>query len=406
MERRILESFAARYPASAQRRGGRRLRLRDWPELLPAAFASAESRCSFLEAMERLERSGLVELHWKKRRVGDDLAAVDLADPAELYRRLGLPLPEDEAAALRAAAADAETAALGRGDGKAASRFRIIGERADDLAGKIGPRDVADLAKLAACAPFETERLPLRALSIRLFADSKRLESLAAVFRTMESATKAGGERASAVGPDLFPRRSYPEAAIAGRADLVFRDGAVWTLAGRAVSLSASAVFDLDAVRPRVERVGTGRAASPPRALCVENKETFHAFVRAPGGFDVVTYCGGRPNRAVRTLLRLIALAGFAVYHAGDLDPDGIAILGEVSRLCGARPLGMDTEVFDRYQAYARGLDRTIVARLDNLTPDVLELPGIADLAAAIRARGKGVEQEIIDYAPLVAELD
>ena len=54
MERAILEAFAARYPASAQRRGGRPLRISNWVELLPAAFGSASGRLSFLDAMERL----------------------------------------------------------------------------------------------------------------------------------------------------------------------------------------------------------------------------------------------------------------------------------------------------------------------------------------------------------------
>jgi hypothetical protein len=33
-----------------------------------------------------------------------------------------------------------------------------------------------------------------------------------------------------------------------------------------------------------------------------------------------------------------------------------------------------------------------------------LELPGIAELHDAIRHNRKGIEQEIIDYAPLIAE--
>jgi hypothetical protein len=178
---------------------------------------------------------------------------------------------------------------------------------------------------------------------------------------------------------------------------LVFRDGAVWSLEGRAVSLSPSAVFDLDAVRPK--------PGASLRALTVENKETFHAFVREPFGFGLVICTGGRPNRAVRTLLRLVAIAGFTVFHAGDLDPDGIAILGEVARLCGARNLGMNRAVFEQYLPYARPLDRTLVSRLKVIPSEDLELPDIAELASSIRVHGKGIEQEIIDYGPLIAEL-
>ena len=396
MERRILELFAERYRSSAQRRGGRALRLRAWPELMSEAFSSADARLSFLDAMERLERSGLVKLRWKKRRVGDELEAVDLIDAAALYARLGLPLPEDEASALAAAAEAAGEEAENRGDGTAASFFKSIAERSGGLAGKISPREIADLASYAAFDHREAERLPIRALSIRLYSDSKRLESLISAFRSVGTSLRTAGAGVSFA--ERFPRRSYPEAAVAGRVALVFRDGAVWSLEGRAVSLGWSAAFDLDAIRPKAEDL-------TQRALTVENKETFHAFVREPFGFGLVICTGGRPNRAVRTLLHLVAIAGFSVFHAGDLDPDGIAILGEVAHLCGARSLGMDRAVFDEYLPYGRSLDRSLVSRLEAVPSEVLEMPGIADLAASIRLHRKGIEQEIIDYGPLIAGL-
>jgi hypothetical protein len=360
------------------------------------AFSSADSRFSFLDAMERLERAGIVALRWKKRRAGDDLESVDLIDAAALYSRLGRPLPEAEAAALAAAAGAAEAAARRRGDGRAAAFFGSIAARSGGLAGKISPRDVEDLSAYAAFDKREAERLPIRALSIRLYSDSKRLEDLISTFRFVRTSLNAAGADASFA--ELFPLRSYPEVAVAGRVSLVFREGAVWSLEGRAVSLSLSAVGDLDGIRPKA-------GVPSPRALTVENKETFHAFVREPFGFGIVICTGGRPNRAVRTLLRLVAIAGFSVFHAGDLDPDGIAILGEVARLCGARPLGMDRAVFDRYLPHARLLDRSIASRLESVPAEAFELPGIEELASSIRAHGKGIEQEIIDYGPLIAAL-
>lgn len=389
MEGKILALFAARYPASAQRRGGRALRLRDWPRLLPDAFSSADARHSFLDAMERLERAGILSLHWKKRRVGDDLESADLIDAAALYGRLGLALPEEQAFALLDAAARAADGAVQCDDRKTVVFFQSIAARADSLAGRISPRDIEDIAAFFAFDAREAERLPIRALSIRLYADSKRLEALTDAFRSNRSADD---------DLDPFPVRSYPEAAIAGHAELLFSDGAVWPLGGRSISVPLTAAAELDAIRPP-----PGVAA--PRALSVENKETFHAFVREPFGFDLIVCTGGRPNRCVRLLLRLLAVAGFTVHHAGDLDADGIAILAETAALCGARPLGMNRQVFDRYLPYARDLDPALVARLDGLPPGTLDLPGIAELVAAIRTHRKGVEQEIIDYAPLVDDI-
>jgi hypothetical protein len=107
---------------------------------------------------------------------------------------------------------------------------------------------------------------------------------------------------------------------------------------------------------------------------------------------------GGRPNRAVRAVLRVLALSGFSVFHAGDLDADGIAILYEVHSLCGALPFGMNGAVFDRYLPWARDLDAALVSRLGSVPQAAFELPGILDLAERIRQTARGVEQEIVDY--------
>lgn len=381
MERRILEVFAARYPASAQRRGGRPMRVKAWEELLPDAFATGAARLSFLDAMERLERAGILRLEWKKRLKGDALLAAELVGPGALYRRLGLPTPEAEAAELRSAALGFSSEALSRGDGAAAALFSRIAEKTDSLAGRLTPRDAADAAALFAFDREEAARLQIRALSIRLFRDSKRLEALAALLRPL------------ADSPSTLPVRSYPEAAVAGSVEFAFSDGAVWPLAGRPVALSLEAAEALRAIR--------AAKAGRPRALSVENKETFHAFARHPLGFDFTLCAGGRPNRAVRAVLRTLAASGFEVFHAGDMDADGISILAEVASVCGARPFGMDPETFDRYAPFARELDATLVARTASIPEEALKIPGIAELVARIRETGKGVEQEIIDYGSL-----
>jgi len=411
MERAILETFAARYPASAQRRGGRPLRISNWVELLPAAFGSAAGRLSFLDAMERLAGAGVLALLWKKRRVGDELAAAVLADPRALYDRLGLPVPEDLAAGLAGTARKLSAAADDRGDLTAAAFFRFIAERADSLTDRLSPRDLADADALFAFDRNEADRLPIRALSIRLYHDSKRLEALTSILRPLavRAASGSGTSGSTAGGsadPLPLPERTYPEVAIAGNVDLVFRDGSLWPLGNRAITLSIPAAGQLLRIKAAA-RPAAGLAAgsvvgvAPPRALSIENKETFHAFVRCPLGFDFLLCTGGRPNRAVRAVLRVLASSGFSVFHAGDLDADGISILAEAASLCGALPFGMDAATFDRYLPYARDLDPSLVSRLSSVPAAARELPGIWELAERIRETGKGVEQEIIDYGDI-----
>ncbi|OHE71944.1 MAG: hypothetical protein A2Z99_00245 [Treponema sp. GWB1_62_6] len=419
MERAILEAFAARYPASAQRRGGRPLRISNWVELLPAAFGSASGRLSFLDAMERLAGAGILALIWKKHREGDELAAAVLTDPRALYERLGLPVPEDLAAGLVGTARKLSAVADDRGDPAAAAFFRFVAERADSLADRLSPRDLADVDALFAFDRAEADRLPIRALSIRLYHDSKRLEALTAILRPLAVRAASGSETSGSTAggpadPLPLPERTYPEVAIAGNVDLVFRDGSRWPLGNRAITLSLPAAGQilridraaLPAASPAAEpaaalAAGGAVGGAAPQALSIENKETFHAFVRCPLGFDFLLCTGGRPNRAVRAVLRVLASSGFSVFHAGDLDADGISILAEAASLCGALPFGMDASTFDRYLPYARDLDPSLVSRLSSVPAAARELPGIRELAERIRETGKGVEQEIIDYGDI-----
>jgi hypothetical protein len=89
---------------------------------------------------------------------------------------------------------------------------------------------------------------------------------------------------------------------------------------------------------------------------------------------------------------------GYRIYHAGDLDADGIAILGELHRLVGAQPFGMNVKTFDRYLPYGRPLEAAFLRRLAQIPEDTRLLGSIGPLIERIAATGKTVEQEIIDY--------
>ncbi len=344
--------------------------------------------------MERLERDGIITLIWKRRREGDDLEAAELLAPRKLYERLSLDFPDDLAEKLHASAHVAYMTATGRGDPAATALFEYIAGHADDLCDRIVPRDIDDADRLFRHPASETARLPIRALSIVLYNDSKRLEHLASVLGQLYDRT------VRAYYPDHagFPERSYPEVAVAGSVELIFKDGSAWNLEPGAVSLSMEAAANLISIQP------LKKSATVTDFLCalsVENKETFHAFARNRNGFNFIVCTGGRPNRAVRSVLRALAASGAEVYHAGDLDADGIAILAEVAELCAARPYGMDRATFDRYLPYARELDKSLVSRLDSIPAAALLLDGIPELIERIRDSGKGVEQEIIDYGEL-----
>jgi hypothetical protein len=422
-EQAILDLFADRYPLSAMRSGGRRLRLRSWDRLLPQFFRTADALGSFLSAMEQLELKGILFLGWKKRLRGEHLLWAELADPESLYRQLDRRTPEAEAALIRESALEAQAEVESAADTVAglravqanaadlraaqanaadpgpyfepgspgtASFFASLAERADELVGWATPQDIRDTALVLSQAPGAFRGVPIRAVSIKLFKDSKRLERLLSRIKRMHALL-------SLPLPRGLPLRSYPEVWISGPVELIYEGGRSVIVDRHPLGLSLGSVQALRAVRPIGAAGGLSCLSAPKRALSVENKESFYALSVSELGFSCYVACGGRPNRAVKGFLRLLAAQGWELSHWGDLDPDGIAILGEVHALCGAAPFLMDCATFDAYLAYARSLDDSILSRIRMIPQEVRDLPGIPALIQRIEATRRGVEQEIID---------
>jgi hypothetical protein len=155
----------------------------------------------------------------------------------------------------------------------------------------------------------------------------------------------------------------------------------------------------------KIEPLGETGTAAPPSVLMVENKETFYALAgtRARDGenrsrYDAILYTAGHPNRAVRALVGVFAASGFAFYHAGDLDIDGVLILQELTDMAGkpVMPVRMDGETFEQYRCYGRRLEASMLRRASLVREETRNLPGIGELVDLIEKTGLGVEQEII----------
>jgi hypothetical protein len=99
-------------------------------------------------------------------------------------------------------------------------------------------------------------------------------------------------------------------------------------------------------------------------------------------------------------MVRAFAASGFSLYHAGDLDPDGILILQELAEAACSpvKPFYMDAATFDTYRDYGRKLEASMLRRISLIKPETLAIPGMASLVGRIQDTGLGVEQEIIDY--------
>jgi len=410
-EKRILELLAERYPSAAAATGGRFLRLRpagNFPEL---ASAGADDTESFLEAAEKLEKEGIVSLVWEKHRKGEAVKSMTLENPEALFALLGRSSPVSVLEGAKAAAREmAERAADDIvGDDRAGFFSWLSGNlRPEDAAAGIDDASVHALGCLSAAlssgaAGEAVAALTPRALSVRLFSDSKYLEAL--LYRTRFLLQRAESDGVPV--PDFSAlERSFPETMLAGRFALEFADAApLENETGMIIGLPAVSVRLLKAVRGLNHPLAPPTSGGAPSVLSVENKETFYALAKGVqsaelAGFDCVLYTAGHPNQAVCALLDVFARSGFVFFHAGDLDPDGIIILQEVMRASGrpVRPFCMDSAVFERYFPFARELTAGMLSRFVQLADETRALAGIETLVERILSTGKGVEQEVIDY--------
>ncbi len=371
--RRILQQFADAYPMSAHYRGGRALRKAKWHELMPEITRDVDAKQRFLDAVDELVAGGILSVRWRRFREGDEVEALYLQQPDALYRVLGRRSPAEVAAAQRTVLHQA-TPPPGSLAAAVATHVAALLDAAHP-SGFADEAELRDTLRLLSLHPEEAGSLPIRALSVRLFGDSKRIESL---LRVADSASlAAAGVRAS---ERLALERSYPEASIALWGKLCLGGGRSWQLRGEILTLPLATVTALEAVE-----------FSGPLTT-VENKESFAVFVRSMTGGAAV-YTGGHPNRAVQSLIRAAAVACDSARHFGDMDPEGLLIYQEIAAIIPhLRPLLMDPATYDRVAPHGRPLTAKEIAVLDRISRPELE-----PLVARMRARRIAVEQEVID---------
>ncbi|MFP4563225.1 MAG: DUF2399 domain-containing protein [Spirochaetia bacterium] len=380
---RILEVFKESFPEAAHYRGGRKLRKGGWETVFPEIERDVEAKEGFLRAVDTLTGEGVLSVRWKRFSENDRVEALYLEDPRKLYDLAETPFPGD----VRKTMLD-----LLRGARPATPAGRAFRDFAEArltayqplLPGSADPaKDLKDLLVLFDLDPAEAARLPLRALSVRLFGDGKRIEALAKAADTLSRAVTG-----SSLYEEFGLVRSYPETTVALMGTLVFSDGCEWDGGGRIITLPSPTAGSLTKVR---------FPCPDPAVLCIENKETFYVYASSADGpaarFDGFLYTGGHLNTAASAAVRLLVSSGAEIYHHGDLDPDGLIIFEEIdSAAGGAEPYGMDVPTYTRYLPYGYPLSENRLKRLDMVTS-----PKLADLRQAVRIHGKGVEQEVID---------
>ena len=423
-KRRIINTFVKNYFASAPRAGDDRDSLRIRSSLFFPDFDSAhpDEKEAYIEAAEALQQKGVAILTWEKGARGKQLKTIRCENFKRLFREAGKPYPQAEVDKTRAMLGEKVQALkelLASKDKSSSedSALNIIREHTEkvitfleflsvnfslrEVGQGIDPQTMEDLAKLfeTTCEPERLEKITTRALSILLYQDSKRLETLPPFYAPLLSRV----QKAVPVPEISFLGRSYPEAMISGKFIFEYKDPAPPFINTKGLIL----ILPLESV----ETFGAIKLVSDKHektVLTIENKESFYALASPQKSdvsenlsrYDCFLYTGGYPNRATIILMKLLAASGFTFHHAGDLDPDGVLILQHVCDISErpVTPVRMDADTFNQYRSWARALTPTMLRHAEKIREDTRAIPGVVELLQRIDETGMGIEQELVDY--------
>ncbi|HET9221279.1 MAG TPA: Wadjet anti-phage system protein JetD domain-containing protein [Roseiflexaceae bacterium] len=434
--RAILGTLLDRYEQPGRQNVVRvRLSSRDHPGYFSAEDSAPRRETN--DVLRRLAQAGMLRLHWRKWEEGNWLEAVDLVGEraASLYKLLGRNSRGQQYLALRQLLDAEEPRAGWHASLLAWARAQLEAHRGVAPLNRDDPHLNADLLRaLAALADLRAPTLE-RALSVRLFGDSKRLEALrGAVVRVLrrhdpEAATFGDDEWALLRAHNLDRTPEYIP--IAGPLALRVRqederrttNGERHSLAGtfrtsvaeRPSSFAGvpSSAIDLKPFQPSVALSAAmlrdaDVVACDARALVtVENATSFSELLAARPAELLAVYTGGFASPSLIRLLCAIRTArpDLPLLHWGDLDAGGLRILAHLREHVGdVAPLAMSPAIFDAYHAFAQPLTPTDQTTLTALREHVA-LADCVSLIDTMLADGKKLEQEAVDIVAVLRQI-
>jgi hypothetical protein len=377
--------------------------------------ASRDKKVSFLRDAKKLESEGIIELSWENQGKSKLLKSLICIDRKKLFKLNGKIFPEITAKRIKKIERSLN---MFDESHECQKLLNFIAENLTfvEIERGINERAFKDMAilikslydnshnghdSLFLSSPYSLlEGITIRALSINLFDDPKRIKNIKGMFtRILNRAKKKG-----IYVPDFsFINNSFPEALISGRILIHLKENnnPIVNPTCDIIGLTLKTVTKIE----KISVINNDMEIIRPTVLTVENKETFYALASC-GKYSCLLYTGGYPNRAVNTLARILSSSGFDFFHAGDVDPDGILILQELKKSIEGQitPICMDADTFNKYRKHGRKLNRSMLNNIRLVTDEIRSIEGINDLLNLIESTGLGIEQELIDYSHIVTK--
>ena len=222
-EKRILEIFVESFPLSAHfTKNGRKLRKTGWGEIFPEIDKNVEQKEAFLTAVESLCSKGILTASWERFRKGDKLTALYLEDSEGMYNILGIEHPENTR----------QNILLRLNDYNPQNKLEeellkfIINILKAKHPLSVEDKDkLFDILKLTSISRAFAKTFTLRALSIYLFNDSKRIERI--IYNADRLTEKASAVKLS---EHLGLKRTYPDVTFSGTCKIIFKNKEEWNL--------------------------------------------------------------------------------------------------------------------------------------------------------------------------------
>ena len=401
----ICSEILKRFPSSAAAQGGKELRLNIRKVFPDVGEKNPDDLESFLEAAELLEKQNIVSLIWEKFKQGEKLKTIIVTHPEQVYKLLNEVFPI-EGCKETGTNAKEKAEILRQKNNPSADFFTWLEKTLtnEDFSKGINADIIENLYELFVHLPSHISNNELtctpRSLSIKIFNDSKKIEGL--LNKTSFLFKRAEKEGVIIDGLSLLDR-NFPEVLITGSLRITGAGSfSITCTPASTISLAYTAVKKTQNIELHTD---TSSQKQRKRVLCIENKETFYALSAAFvstffKSFDVLLYTGGYANKAVLSVLKTFYQSGFSLYHAGDLDPDGILIFQNLYEELDGKitPVFMNTHIFRFYEQYGRKLNQQIISRTKLIKPSIRTISDMQKLIELIEQTGIGIEQEIIDY--------
>jgi len=401
----LVDKYENRKDYASDKKSPRRTFLKIDRKYYPDYYHVSDSsfRLMFNQEMQQLQQQGYVELEWERFNEGEYLNKIVLNSEflPEIYALLNRASRKE----LYRSAAHLVEKWSRQSHVEMQPFYRYLLdrlERLQPLPSPIKPGREAEMEQLlrGMHAFFESRESEIskRILSVRLYRDSKRWESLEKSILHLLRKFCLNQEEASREDRDILAERGIVDnpVHINISGPLVFS-----TCRGQVnlasfypdLGLSPEMANELEVVESRAEAVVT-----------VENKASFYQYLREGPAGRLVLYLGGYHNPPRRVLLQKIYRyfedknINIPFYHWGDMDLGGINIWYTLKTRTNIpfQPVYMDVDTFRGHLDLAQDIDEDYCRRIKSLLQNP-ELEIFHPLIREMLHFRKRVEQEAVE---------